>query len=189
MYKSKKHIRKTNRNKNRRTRKHKHTHSLGKKCAICSRGMRGGNCSSCINHLQSGGNNFYKPAEPIPGPFVGQSWGTSVRDWPGVNGIGGDRNYLAYNNYPTDPQTAMKLRGGRRKNKNTKRRGRGRRGGNSLTALIPQDLVNLGRDISFNTGSAYNALNGYKAPVNPLPYKDQLVSSNVSNLRALMKTI
>lgn len=40
--------------------------------------------------------------------------------------------------------------------------------------LIPQDLLNLGSDISFNVKSAYNALNGYSAPVNPLPYKDQL---------------
>ena len=177
MYKSKKYIKKTKRN--RRTRKHRR-----------SLGMRGGNCSSCTNHLlpmQSGGNSFYKPAAPIPGPFVGQPWNTSVKDWPGVNGISNDRNYLAYNNYPTDPQTAMKLRGGRRKK--SKRRGRGKRGGNALTALIPQDLVNLGRNIGFNTGSAYNALNGYPAPVNPLPYKDQLISSNTSNLRSLMKTI
>ncbi len=41
--------------------------------------------------------------------------------------------------------------------------------------FIPQDLVNLGRDMMYNVNSAYNALNGYKAPVNPLPYKDQLI--------------
>lgn len=178
MTKSKKYTRKTKRNKSRRTRKQRH-----------SLGMRGGNCSSCTNHLQLGGNSFYKPAGPIPGPFVGQPWGAPVKDWPGVNGISNDRNYLAYNTYPTDPQTAMKLRGGRRKNTKRRRRGRGKRGGNALTALIPQDLVNLGRDIGFNTGSAYNALNGYPAPVNPLPYKDQLISSNTTNLRSLMKTI
>lgn len=179
MSKSKKYTRKSKRNKNRRTRKQRH-----------SLGMRGGSCSTCINnpmHMQSGGN-FYKPAGPIPGPFVGQPWGAPVKDWPGVNGIGGDRNYLAYNTYPTDPQTAMKLRGGRIKNTKRRRRGRGKRGGNVLTSLIPQDLVNLGRNISFNTGSAYNALNGYPAPVNPLPYKDQFQGSQTANLRALMKT-
>jgi hypothetical protein len=41
--------------------------------------------------------------------------------------------------------------------------------------LVPQDLVNLGRDFMYNLNSAYNALNGYGAPVNPLPYKDQLI--------------
>ena len=46
-------------------------------------------------------------------------------------------------------------------------------------ALIPQDLINLGRDLTFNLGSAYNALNGYKAPVNPIPYKDQLTGQNM----------
>jgi hypothetical protein len=47
--------------------------------------------------------------------------------------------------------------------------------------LIPQDLVNLGRDFTFNIKSTYNALNGYKAPVNPLPYKDQLSHSSNNN--------
>jgi hypothetical protein len=37
-----------------------------------------------------------------------------------------------------------------------------------------QDLVNLGRDFTYNFKSAYNALNGYSAPVNPAPYRDQL---------------
>jgi len=47
--------------------------------------------------------------------------------------------------------------------------------------LIPQDLVNLGRDVSFNFKSAYNALNGYPAPINSLPYKDQLSGSMSAN--------
>ena len=171
--------RKYNKRKSIKTRKHRHRHRLGKKCAICSRkGMRGGSCSSCSNINQLGGN-FYKPAAPIPGPFVGNSWNTQVEDWPGVNGVGGDRNYLSYNSYPTDPQTAMRLNGGAKTNRRkykkikskSKRYSRRRKGG-----LLPQDLVNLGRDISFNMGSAYNALNGYPAPVNPLPYKDQLTN-------------
>ena len=43
--------------------------------------------------------------------------------------------------------------------------------------ILPQDLVNLGRNITYNLGSAYNAINGYPAPVNPMPYNDQLVNS------------
>lgn len=39
--------------------------------------------------------------------------------------------------------------------------------------FLPQDLVNLGNRIGYNVHSAYNTLNGYKAPVNPLPFKDQ----------------
>jgi hypothetical protein len=40
--------------------------------------------------------------------------------------------------------------------------------------FIPQDLVNFGRTFTYGLGSAYNAINGYPQPVNPLPYKDQL---------------
>jgi hypothetical protein len=40
--------------------------------------------------------------------------------------------------------------------------------------FLPQDLVNLGRSITYSIGSTYNAINGYPAPVNPIPYMDQL---------------
>ena len=54
-------------------------------------------------------------------------------------------------------------------NKSSSNKTKSLRGG----GLIPQDLVNLGRGFMYNIGSAYNAVNGYKAPINPLPYKDQ----------------
>ena len=126
---------------------------------------RGGSCSSCGLHQSGGRGGFYRPPAPIPGPFIGNAWGPSVRDWPGVDGIGADRNYLAKNLYHSDPQTMMLL-GGRKKT--NKKNGGG---------LIPQGLVNLGRDFTFNMGSAYNALNGYNAPVNPSPYMDQIPKS------------
>jgi hypothetical protein len=111
-----------------------------------------------------------------PDGLTGSPWGGNVSQWPGVDGISGDRNYLAYNNYKYDPQTqgvinGRALSGG----KSRKRRGGG---------LIPQDLVNLGRQAMFGLGSSYNALMGYQAPVNPMPYKDQLVGTpNVNNLQ------
>jgi hypothetical protein len=139
--------------------------------------QQGGSCDSCGLSPMTGGS-FYKPPAPIPGPFVGQAWSPSIADWPGVNGVGGDSNYLANNLYKgPDPQTMMKL-GGSRKGKGKKNcKKKGLRGG----GIIPQDLVNLGRDMSFNFKSAYNALNGYPAPVNSLPYKDQLSSSISAN--------
>ena len=135
--------------------------------------QQGGSCASCGIPQGQNGGSFYKPAGPIPGPFVGQAWSPSVAGWPGVSGIGGDSNYLANNLYKgPDAQTMMKL-GGKRMNK----RRRGLRGG----GLFPQDLVNLGRDASFNFKSAYNAINGYAAPINSLPYKDQLSGSMSAN--------
>ena len=45
--------------------------------------------------------------------------------------------------------------------------------------ILPEDLVNLGRDFTYNLKSAYNVMNGYKAPVNPLPFKDQLTNKYI----------
>jgi hypothetical protein len=180
MAKSKKYYKKS---KGRKTRKHRHRY-LGKKCALCSKKkMKGGSCSSCQMNLNKMiGGNFYKPAAPMPGPFVGQSWNPPTEDWPGVNGVGGDRNYLAYNSYPTDPQTAMVLGGSRRRRKGKGKSKRSKRGG----ILGSQDLVNVTRDIGFNMGSAYNSLMGYPAPVNPAPYKDQLTGTSHTSYRAMM---
>ena len=55
---------------------------------------------------------------------------------------------------------------GGKKTKHSRSKKMHKRGG----GIIPQDLTNLGREIAFSTGSAYNALNGYPAPVNPAPY-------------------
>jgi hypothetical protein len=140
------------------------------------------------------GGSFFKPAAPIPGPFVGSPW--TANQWPTQSGIGGDNNYLSSisNVITNDPQTQMltsnagynnkssmvggikrmAVGGYRYRNKKplsvskTKLKGGG---------LIPQDLVNLGSSFTFNLKSAYNSLNGYNAPVNPLPYKDQLTST------------
>jgi hypothetical protein len=159
---------------------HSHVSKRCKSCGWTSQMGGNGGCSAC--QLQQHGGSFYKPAAPIPGPFVGQPWTTKVDGWPGVNGVGADRNYLEYNLYHKDPQTMMIVNGGSKrrytKGKKSKKSKRMKKGG----GLIPQDLVNLGRNVSFNIGSAYNALNGYPAPVNPLPYKDQLPNNNLRSL-------
>lgn len=46
--------------------------------------------------------------------------------------------------------------------------------GGSASNFMSNDLVNLGRQMQYGVGSAYNALAGYSAPVNPLPWKGQL---------------
>jgi len=150
---------------------------------ILGTAQNGGSCG-CGNTSMFKGGSFYKPAAPIPGPFIGQGWSPSIADWPGVDGVSNNRNYLANNLYNAgDPQTMMKLGGKRmdkrmnKKGKKCKSKSKKIRGG----GLIPQDLVNLGRDASFNFKSAYNALNGYSAPTDPLPYRDQLSSSISAN--------
>lgn len=191
------------------SKKHKHTKKCYKKlCPIC--GLKGGagcgttgcpiaplswsemnkfiggecnvmGCTPILGVGQNGGNNHMN----IPGPFVGSAWGPNDNQLPGADGVNGDRNYLAsyanvIQNDPTrqistnDANFKPILKGGKKGYKKTRKNVK--RGG----GLLPQDLVNLGREVGFNIKSAYNAINGYKAPVNPLPYKDQLRSDTIA---------
>ena len=127
--------------------------------------QNGGNCGCASIPVISGGGEFYKPPPPMPGPFVGDKWGPLIKEWPGVDGISANRNYLDLNTYKTDPQTMMKIRGGRRRKTKRSQKGGG---------FIPTELVNLGRDFTYNLNTAYNALKTLPAPSNPLPFKDQL---------------
>jgi len=134
--------------------------------------QRGGNCGCGLPAMSGGrmrgGNGT---------GFVGQPWSGSPSDWPGVDGISGNRNYLAQNNFPTDPQTEMistgaqpPFLGGRGKNKK-------RQKGGSFSNFLAQDLINFGRQFQYGLGTTYNALAGYSAPVNPLPWKDQMMTN------------
>lgn len=146
-------------------------------------------CSSCKSKHMKGGN----AGIPYPNGLTGNAYTPgNVNGWPGVNGIQGDSNHFALNTYkndvsrqmidlgPAPPFTGMK--GGSKKSKSKSKKGGG------LTNFLFQDLVNLGRQFQFNLGSAYNGLQGYSAPVNPAPWKDQLVNTNnLAPLRALNK--
>jgi len=147
-------------------------HRLACKCSSCK--IKGG--------LMTGGN----PGIPYPDGLVGKAWAPDI-GWPGVNGVQGDRNYLALNNYNTDisrqmidtgPNPPFSIGG--------KGRTRKQRGG-TLSNFLGQDLINLGRQFQFGLGGAYNALAGYSSPVNPLPWKDQL--HNASNLNIMRASI
>jgi hypothetical protein len=159
--------------------------SCGATCGLQPPPMQLGGAQ--LGEVQAGGS-FYKTGSPMPGPFIGKAWGPPVSKWPGMDGIGANRNF--HKNYDSpnnnivtkNPQlqqlTADIDAGYRTLNSMVggykyKNKSRGKKGG----GLIPQDLVNLGQDFTYNLNSAYNALNGYKAPVNPLPYKDQLTNS------------
>jgi len=136
-------------------------HRLGCKCSDC----KVANLKKANN--MTGGNSGI----PYPNGLVGSPITSNPTTWPGVNGIPGDSNYYPLNQYKVDPQTAMvdlgankPFLGGQRKKKQK---------GGTLSNFMGQDLINLGRQFQFGIGSAYNALAGYSAPVNPLPWKDQ----------------
>jgi len=179
--------------------------------------MSGGNCMSCQTPLMSGGScgplcalgyqaagkkgkkmamKGGNPGIPYPDGLVGKPWTPAISGWPGVDGISGNRNYLENNTYDTDISRQMVslganppfLKGGKkqRKSRSHKNKSKKQRGG-TLSNFLGQDLINLGRQFQFGVGSAYNALSGYPAPVNPLPWKDQLVRTpNLSSIKSAL---
>ena len=137
-----------------------------------------------------GGRNY---GDPVPNGLLGQSWTANVATWPGVDGVSMNRGHYDLNTYATDVSRQTQaiganfpfngLKGGRRHRKSKrhhrvkrKRHTKHQRGG-TLSNYLSQDIINLGREFGFNVQSAYNTLNGQPAPVNPLPWKDQLVTT------------
>jgi hypothetical protein len=167
--------------------------------------MKGGTCgASCAANFMSAGSKKKHIAGgnagiKYPDGLVGNPWTPSIGGWPGVDNTSGGRNYLAYNNYngvdisrqmiSTGANPPFSIGGGKKmkKRKQSKKNKTKKHRGGTGSNFLAQDLVNLGRQMSFNFGSTYNALAGYKAPVNPMPFKDQLVSSNnMSSLKAAL---
>jgi hypothetical protein len=135
-------------------------HRVGCKCSDCKMmNMKKSN--------MTGGNSGI----PYPNGLVGSPITPNPSTWPGVNGIPGDSNYYPLNQYKVDPQTAMVDLGANKPFLGGKKR---KQKGGTLSNFMGQDLINLGRQFQFGIGTAYNALAGYSAPVNPLPWKDQL---------------
>jgi hypothetical protein len=160
----------------------------GGTCPLClmgfmvggSRHRKGCKCSSCKKNRLSGGMKGGNPGIPYPDGLVGSPWTPQPSGWPGVDGIPGDRNYYAPNEYKVDPQTAMVDVGANPPFLNIKGGKRKQRGG-TLSNFMGQDLINLGRQFQFGLGSAYNALAGYQAPTNPLPWKGQIPATQSLN--------
>ena len=96
--------------------------------------------------------------------LVGKPWSSNIDDWPGVSGEQGVTNHYALNKYSADIQTAMRpSRGGGRKRKGGL--------GNGISKVLPTPLANVGRDLEYGMGSAYNNVYGYPTPVKPRPYE------------------
>ena len=155
-------------------------------CGSCGGAMTGG-CATCGGAMTGGNQGI-----PYPNGLVGTPWTGSSSGWPGVNGVQGDNNHIALNDYKTDISRQMIATGanppfsvgGRGRRRRGRRSRKGQRGG-TLSNFLTQDLINLGRQFQFGVGSAYNTLAGYSAPVSPLPWRDQLSSTtNLSTLKA-----
>jgi len=90
-------------------------------------------------------------------------------------------NYYANNLYDgKDVQTQMQLNGGSKRS-NKRRRNKRRLRGGGFSDFLPADITNLGRDLMYNSTSAYNSLTGADAPVNPNVTQGQLTASINAN--------
>jgi hypothetical protein len=147
----------------------------------------GGQCGSC-GILKGGGENA---------SFVGKPWTPDIKTWPGVSSGG---NYYKLNTYqPNDvsrqieniganpPFLGAAMKGGKKSRKGRKGRKSRKQKGGSFSNTITQDFINLGNQLKFGAGSAYNAINGYPSPANPLPWKSQLVGTpNITSVKAAL---
>jgi hypothetical protein len=150
-----------------------------------SKNKKGGFCAVCAAPLLmagGAGNNGI----PYPNGLAGAPWTPASSGWPGVDGVDGNRNYLAHNDYKVDPQTAMIATGANPPFSIGGKRGRKQKGG-TMSNFISQDIINLGRQFQYGVGSVYNGLLGYSAPVNPMPWKGQLQNSaSLASIKASM---
>jgi hypothetical protein len=116
----------------------------------------------------------------------GQSWGADFK-WPGTNHVSGDYNHYALNKYePVDISRQMiatgaqpPFLGGAKKNKNKKNKSKKQKGG-AFSNFLTQDLVNVGRQLQFGLGTAYNGIKGYEAPISPMPWQQPYLSKSIS---------
>ena len=148
-------------------------------------------CSTCkIKHMKIKGGGSCSTSNgglPYPNGLLGQPWTSNAATWPGVDGISMNRNYLPYNNLDTVDLKTNQLNigaqppftyfGGNKKKTKKNKHIRSQQGG--WGSFIRNDIINVARQIPYNIGSVYNGITGYSAPVNPLPYKDQLTRDTI----------
>jgi len=139
---------------------------------------KNGTCKICQKNMKKGGANL-----PYPNGLLGNAWTSSISGWPGLDGISMDRNHLGYNTYNNDISRQMRdvganppftyLKGGKKRNTNNNNQKRKTKNKTQKGGFLGQDLINVGRQLQYGIGSAYNGIRGYTAPVSPLPWKDQ----------------
>ena len=137
-------------------------------------------CSKCKRKQMGGSNVMSNNGVLYSNGLVGSPWTPNSTGWPGVDGISGDSNHLGYNTYqPNDVSRQMINTGAQPPfsvgGKKTRKSRIGQKGG-VFSNFLGQDLINLGRQLQYGVGSAYNGLAGYQAPVNPMPWKGQLIT-------------
>ena len=147
-------------------------------CGLTQTGGKSCNCGLPFLGLKGGAAE----GTSYPNGLVGQPWTPE----PTNVLISGNHNYYPLNtlkgvdisremisNPPITQKAGKKRHYSHKKTRHNHMRKRKHQRGGTLSNFLTQDLINLGREFEFGIGSAYNALSGYPAPVNPLPWKGQ----------------
>lgn len=139
--------------------------------------------------VMNGGTNDNMPlGAKYPSGTVGTPWTPSYSNWPGVNGIQGDKNYYMLNPYINQPDYDPSIQertipvvstGGSRKYKksrknrktNTFRKYVGNKVGGMPSLGIMTDIKNV-----------FNTIRGNPQVPSPLPFEGQLTRNNTSNI-------
>lgn len=152
----------------------------------------GGGGSSCDN-MPMGAK--------YPSGTVGSTWGSYYSNWPGVNGIQGDKNFYMLNPYNNQPDYSPSIQetttpamstGGSRKYRKVKKSNKNRKTNTFRKHSYSRKYVGLNKrnkvgglfelGILTDIKNTFNALNGNPQLVSPLPFNDQLNQSNNCNI-------
>lgn len=153
---------------------HKCPHKCPRNCYLNRRIKGGSGCGSAcpVGGLTKGGSltkalyTTYNPPGGAYKPWEDPSW-QAIENTGYPNIVGG----YTYSKSRTKSKSKSK-----NKAKSVKINSKTFKNKHSGGGLIPTDINNLFSGIKYNFQSAANAINGYKAPVDPTVYKDQLVS-------------
>jgi hypothetical protein len=119
--------------------------------------------------LEKGGNNNKRGG--YPNGLVGAAYNSFTNNLPGVKGIPGDANHYPLNKNPVLQTLSYQNIGA-----NPPFLGRGgslKKGGG---------ITQIGRQINYGLGTAFNGLMGKHPPVNPTPWLGQLQKPMMSSL-------
>ena len=136
-----------------------------------------------------------------PSGTVGSPWGSYYSNWPGVNGIQGDKNFYMLNSYNNQPDYSPSIQerttpamstGGSRKYRKVKKSNKNRKTNTFRKHSYSRKYVGLNKrnkvgglfelGILSDIKNSINAINGSPQAVSPLPFNDQLNSSNNCNI-------
>ena len=138
-------------------------------------------------------NGYNMPSGGLyPSGTMGNPWTSNPSTWPGVQGVQGDSNYLAYNDYPYPQADRMLVNtegisftyGGKSKKntfrKHMRKHNKSNKQNKKNKKYQKGGLPSLG--ILTDVKNTWNSLRGNSLSPSPLPFNNQLENSNQQDM-------